>query len=106
MRKSQTQRPDALVLNEKDNVATMTRPADPGEQILVQSIKSHITVRTSEFIDTGHKLALVKIRKGDPIIKFGEVIGQATREISPGEHVHSHNVRTLHGKSTQTKSRV
>ena len=41
----------------------------------------------------GHKVALFAIRKGEPVIKFGAVIGHATADIAPGDHVHLHNLR-------------
>jgi len=31
---------------------------------------------------------------GDPVVKYGEVIGYATTGIRPGQHVHVHNVRS------------
>jgi altronate hydrolase len=45
-------------------------------------------------IPRGHKLALRRHSRGDPVIKYGEVIGIATAPIEPGEHVHSHNLAT------------
>lgn len=50
-------------------------------------------------IENGHKYARVSIKKGEDIIKYGEVIGHATADISVGEHVHTHNMKTsLSGK--------
>lgn len=43
-------------------------------------------------IPFGHKAALVAMRRGDPVVKYGVVIGHATADITPGEHVHVHNV--------------
>jgi len=39
----------------------------------------------------GHKMAVVAIAPGEPIRKFGQIIGFATGPIAPGEHVHEHN---------------
>ena len=47
-----------------------------------------------EDIEKGHKFALKAISKGDKVIKYGEVIGRATADIKPGEHIHSHNMAT------------
>lgn len=41
----------------------------------------------------GHKAALTDIAAGDPIVKYGVVIGYATQAIAKGEHVHVHNCR-------------
>lgn len=45
-------------------------------------------------VSTGHKLAIKNIQKGEPIIKYGCMIGRATKEITVGEWVHTHNVKT------------
>ncbi len=45
-------------------------------------------------LSTGHKVALVDIATGSPIIKYGYPIGYATADIRAGEKVHTHNLRT------------
>ncbi len=40
----------------------------------------------------GHKVALVPIPEGEPIRKYSQIIGFARESISPGDHVHTHNV--------------
>jgi altronate hydrolase len=45
-----------------------------------------------ERILRGHKMAVEPIREGEPIRKFGQIIGFATNHIAPGEWVHEHNV--------------
>jgi len=49
-----------------------------------------LTVR--ERILRGHKMAVEPIREGEPIRKFGQIIGFAKNHIAPGEWVHEHNV--------------
>ena len=44
---------------------------------------------------TGHKTALNEIKKGGRVIKYGYPIGVATRDISPGETVHTDSLATL-----------
>ena len=46
-------------------------------------------------IPMGHKVALRDIKKGEPVIKYGFPIGEATEAIPKGGHVHSHNLHTL-----------
>jgi altronate hydrolase len=41
----------------------------------------------------GHKAARRAIAQGDPVIKYGVVIGVASQPIQGGEHVHVHNCR-------------
>lgn len=47
--------------------------------------------------ETGHKIALCNIPEGTDIIKYGYPIGIATEDISEGEAVHSHNMKTKLG---------
>ena len=42
----------------------------------------------------GHKYALRDIKAGENVVKYGSPIGHATCNISVGEHVHTHNVKT------------
>lgn len=48
-------------------------------------------------LKTGHKIALNDIEKGSDVIKYGYPIGCATENISEGESVHSHNMKTKLG---------
>ena len=45
-------------------------------------------------IPAGHKIAIAPIQAGENIIKYGFPIGHAKVDISVGEHVHSHNVKS------------
>jgi Altronate dehydratase len=45
-------------------------------------------------IGKGHKFALVDMKKGDDVIKYGDSIGIATQDIQRGEWVHTHNLKT------------
>lgn len=47
-----------------------------------------------EVREDGHKYALIDIKKGENIIKYGSPIGHATEDIKKGDHVHTHNVKT------------
>ncbi len=48
-------------------------------------------VSATEPIPRGHKMAVESIAVGDPIRKFGQVIGFASEKIARGAHVHVHN---------------
>jgi altronate hydrolase len=39
-----------------------------------------------------HKVALVKLERGDEVRKNGQVIGRTKQEALPGMHVHTHNL--------------
>ena len=46
----------------------------------------------SDNIPTGHKVALSGIPEGGKIIRYGQVIGYAVRQITPGEWVHESKI--------------
>jgi altronate dehydratase small subunit len=52
----------------------------------------------SQDIPFGHKFSTKDIQKGEPVIKYGEIIGKAITNISKGGHVHVHNVEGLKGR--------
>lgn len=88
----------AIVIEPGDNVATMIENVEAGEQVATGASSSDTAVIAAEAIRLGHKIALKAIRKGEDIIKYGEVIGRATDDIGLGEHVHVHNVESLRGR--------
>ncbi|MEL6947496.1 MAG: UxaA family hydrolase [Pseudomonadota bacterium] len=45
-------------------------------------------------VPIGHKVALKDIKTGDTAIKYGEDIGKFVGDVSQGEHVHTHNLKT------------
>ena len=45
-------------------------------------------------VPIGHKIALVDIKEGDTVWKYGHDIGKAVADIKKGEHVHVHNLKT------------
>ena len=81
-----------VVLNPSDNVATSLAElaADARIEVEVDAEQRSISVRDP--IPFGHKIAIRSLARGDDVIKYGEVIGKASRAIVPGDWVHVHNV--------------
>ena len=63
-----------VIINEKDNVG--------------------VALSGDDRIPSGHKYALCDIAAGDYVVKYGEVIGRATKDILAGEWVHTHNLKS------------
>jgi len=78
----------ALKLHPDDDVAVALMPLSAGRSVDVAGQQ----VRLSANIGAGHKLALRPVEVGQPVRRYGQVIGFATRPIAPGDHVHSHNL--------------
>ena len=77
---------DYIIINDNDNVAVALRPFAKGEVI-------H-GVTLLDDVPQAHKVALVDIKKGENIIKYGSPIGHATKDILAGNHVHVQNTKT------------
>jgi altronate hydrolase len=77
-----------IQLHPRDNVAVALRALDEGAPATVGSR----SVRAKQLIPQGHKLALGPLAIGDPVVKFGEIIGFASAPVEPGDWVHSHNL--------------
>ena len=76
--------PAMLRLHATDNVVVSTRIVEKGE------VAEGTT--TTARIMRGHKMASARIAQGQPIRKFGQIIGFAKTDIQPGDWVHEHNV--------------
>ena len=49
-------------------------------------------IRVRGLVPPGHKIALRSIAVGQPVRRYNQIIGFASRAIEPGEHVHTHNL--------------
>jgi len=74
---------DVLRLHPSDNVFVALAELSEGKQV------ANITCK--QVIPAGHKVAATDIAEGQPVIKFGQIIGIASQSIKAGEHVHVHN---------------
>ncbi len=90
----------ALKVNDLDNVATVfAEGVSKGQEVEVRDKKGQNWIITVlEDIPYGHKIALTEIPPNQDIIKYGEAIGMATRQIGKGEYVHVHNLDSKRGR--------
>ena len=88
----------AIVMDSKDNVATLLADVSSNDVVQVMMGDKTDEVKVKETIPFGHKFAMKTITKGQDVVKYGEVIGQAVRNIDAGKHVHVHNVESLRGR--------
>jgi altronate dehydratase small subunit len=84
----------AIMMDAKDNVATALTGIKSGDMVTVVSSSQNkvFEIKITEAIPFGHKLAIAAITKGDNVIKYGELIGRASRDIGLGDYVHIDNV--------------
>lgn len=87
----------ALKINPRDNVAVVLSEVKAGGTVEINSEPGIIRIVANEDIGFGHKIALARLEIGQPVIKYGEEIGQAKAIISSGEWVHLHNLDCRRG---------
>jgi altronate dehydratase small subunit len=90
---------NCIVMSNKDNVATVLNKVLPGIKlkILDSSMRQIGVIRSEAEIPFGHKISLKNIEADANIIKYGEIIGKATKRIKAGDYVHIHNVVSIEG---------
>ena len=74
-----------LRLHRDDNVLVAARPVSAGQAIDGSGLGAR------HDIPAGHKVATAAIAVGAPVRKFSQIIGFASTDIAPGEHIHVHN---------------
>ncbi|UCD69423.1 MAG: altronate dehydratase [Betaproteobacteria bacterium] len=73
-------------LNAADDVVIARAELPVGTEVMKEK------VRTAVAIPAGHKIATRALKAGDPVRRYNQIIGFATQPISPGDHVHVHNL--------------
>ena len=78
-----------LHLHPHDNVLVAKTVLALGQEI------PELGVRTRAQVPAGHKIAARRIAAGEQVKKYDTVIGVATRDLEPGDYVHSHNLQLV-----------
>ena len=73
-------------LNPSDDVVIACQEIPVGTPL----VEERLTVKDA--IPAGHKIAVRSIGTGQSVRRYNQIIGFATKPISPGEHVHVHNL--------------
>jgi altronate hydrolase len=78
----------AIQLHPRDNVAIARLPLGAGTELRIAGQR----LMTRSAIPAGHKVALRDVAAGETLVRYGQIIGRAAKNIACGDHVHSHNV--------------
>ena len=84
--------PSLIQLADSDNVAVAVEGLESGTAASLGK-RSLMPV---DAVPAGHKVAMVAIANGQPIVKYGQPIAVATSDIAAGQHVHTHNCNDHH----------
>ena len=91
------QHPQLLVHDKADNVGVVVvEGLKAGTDMLcvVTHDNSDFRLTAKADIPIGHKVALVDLKEGDTVMKYGEDIGKMVGPAETGGHVHTHNCKT------------
>ena len=78
--------PTTIRLHGNDNVVVARSDILEGSEIAGEAVAAR------QMVPAGHKIATQAIAKDAPVRKYDQIIGFASADIKPGDHVHTHNV--------------
>ncbi|MTI79905.1 MAG: hypothetical protein FH758_03310 [Firmicutes bacterium] len=86
-----------FVHDKEDHVGVAVVDIKAGEEVngWVMENDDTVTVKSVNDIPLGHKISLKDLDQGTKVLKYNVVIGGATQAVKTGEHVHTHNLKTL-----------
>ncbi|MCL4466069.1 MAG: UxaA family hydrolase [Chloroflexi bacterium] len=86
-----------FVHHDADNVGVAVVDIEKGQAYKgwLMETDGSVEVVAAGNIPLGHKIALAPVATGEKVIKYGYPIGKAVQPIAKGEHVHSHNLKSL-----------
>ena len=82
-------KPNVIIIHPADNVAVALTDIGSGDTVQLPEAGEFAA---RDDIPFSHKIALRDFTRGEEIIKYGEVIGQAQENIARGHWIHSHNL--------------
>ncbi|MEW6359011.1 MAG: UxaA family hydrolase [Planctomycetota bacterium] len=85
-----------IVHGGKDTVGVAVMDLKKGQRLTGWNMTNNSTLRlkAGQDIPLGHKIALIDMAKDAKVIKYDEEIGDASKAIKKGQHVHTHNLKT------------
>jgi altronate hydrolase len=81
---------NAVLVNPKDNIAVAIKEIKAGETV---TGIGDLELQANEDIMRNHKVAIADVAENEPVLKYGEKIGFASKPIRTGDWVHSHNLK-------------
>ena len=77
------QRPLLIKINPLDNVAIVVNDGGLAPSTYVEAQDFTLV----EAVPQGHKVLLTELKENDPIVRYGEIIGYANKDLSAGSWV-------------------
>ena len=92
---------NVLRIDPQDNVVVALSDLPGGTRLALADSAPDLDVVSVDAVPFGHKIAIVAIQQGGSVIKYGASIGLASQDVSPGQHVHVHNLSSVRGAANQ-----
>lgn len=86
---------DALQISALDNTATLLKSVRISDEVVVGGQTDVLRIKALDDTPFGHKISIRDIHSSDSIVKYGEVIGTASRDIPAGSHVHVQKLKAI-----------
>ena len=89
------------------HIADVTVRLNPNDDVVIAKVpllpKTVLTgegadITISQMVPPGHKVATRMIARGEPVHRYGQIIGFASQDILPGQHVHTQNLEVHQGE--------
>jgi len=77
-----------ITLDARDNIAIAIADLHVGDVVTLGAA----SIRILNDVPRGHKVALESLASGSDVLRYGEIIGATTKDVTVGEHVHVHNL--------------
>jgi len=78
-----------LMMSDEDSVAIVLRAIKKDEKV---PLPDGTVIEALDDIPRSHKIAIMDVPMGQPVIRYGDEIGYATQPIRAGEWIHVHNM--------------
>jgi (2R)-sulfolactate sulfo-lyase subunit alpha len=85
-----------LVHKRGDHVGVAVYDIEPGRRVVgvCMDDDSTLELEARDRVPLGHKIAVAAIGRDEPVLEYGIPIGLSPAGFAPGEHVHTHNLRS------------
>lgn len=82
--------PRLLLMSAEDNCLIAATPLAAGDNLRIEGTD----VTLPRDVGLGHKVARTDLPAGTPVLRYGAVIGTTTADVTIGEHLHLHNLKS------------
>ena len=84
----------SMMIFPEDSVAMVLEDAQKGD--VIETARGRVELL--EDVEFAHKVSVVPLKKGDPVIKYREEIGYMLTDAPVGTWIHNHNMGCDRGK--------